>query len=139
MAATKQITYFSVFAYLLTGGRADRGANAPAGFLKLTTRGRKTGLQRVHTLVYIRDGDNYALTASNAGKERDPGWVYNLRANPQVTLEVHGARINAIAEVAGPEKRRELWARLVAIAPMYKGYEKRTQREIPMVIVHPTA
>jgi deazaflavin-dependent oxidoreductase (nitroreductase family) len=139
MAATKQITYFSVFGYLLSGGRADRGANAPAGFLKLTTTGRKSGLQRVHSLVYLRDGADYVLTASNSGNERDPGWLYNIRANPQVTLDVHGARINGIAEVAGPEKRRELWARLVAIAPMYQGYEKRTQRVIPMVIVHPTA
>jgi deazaflavin-dependent oxidoreductase (nitroreductase family) len=139
MATTKQITYFSVFAYALTGGRADRGANAPAGFLKLTTTGRKSGLQRVHSLIYLRDGLDYALIASNGGKERDPGWLFNIRANPQVSLEVHGARINGVAEVAGPEKRRELWARLVAIAPMYLGYEKRTQREIPIVIVHPTA
>lgn len=139
MATTRRITYLSVFAYMLTGGRADRGANAPAGFLKLTTTGRKSGLRRVASLIYMRDGMDYVLTASRGGAPRDPDWMYNIRAHPQVELEVHGTRISGVAEVAQGEKRRDLWAQLTDIAPMYKGYQKRTTREIPMVIVHPTA
>jgi F420H(2)-dependent quinone reductase len=135
---TKRLTYFSVILNALTGGRAYRGGpDSPAGFLTLTTTGRKSGQPRRVHLLYIRDGSAYVVTASNAGKPRHPGWFFNLRSNPQVSIEVHGTHRRAVAEVPEPEKRRELWARLVAIAPMYAGYEKRTQREIPMVLLHP--
>jgi deazaflavin-dependent oxidoreductase (nitroreductase family) len=124
--------------YMLTGGRAYRGdANSPAGFLQLTTIGRKSGKERRVHLLYIRDGASYVITASNGGKERNPGWFFNLRSNPHVTIGVHGGQRSVVAEVAGPEKRKELWAQLLEIAPMYAGYEKRTQREIPMVLLHP--
>jgi F420H(2)-dependent quinone reductase len=135
----KRLSYFSVLLNLLTGGRAySGGPDSPAGFLTLTTTGRKSGKTRTVRLIYIRDGSAYVLTASNGGRPRHPGWFFNLRSNPQVTIDVHGTRLRAVAEVAGPEQRRELWPRLVEIAPMYAGYEKRTQREIPMVIVRPT-
>jgi deazaflavin-dependent oxidoreductase (nitroreductase family) len=77
------------------------------------------------------------VTASNGGKQRYPGWFFNVRSNPQVTMRVQDAQVSAVAEVAGPDKRRELWARLLEIAPFYAGYEKRTSREIPMVILRP--
>lgn len=132
------MTYFHVMLYMLSGRRLYRGdANSAAGFLRLTTVGRKTGKQRTVDLLYIRDGSAYVVTASNGGAQRDPGWLFNVRSNPDVTIEVQGVRLRAVAEVADPEKRRELWARLVNIAPLYQGYEKRTQREIPMALVHP--
>ncbi len=133
-----KLTYFSVLLYTLTGGRAYRGsADSPAGFLQLTTIGRKSGKQRRAHLIYIRDGSNYVVTASNAGKARHPGWFFNLRSHPQVSIRVQDTQMSAVAEVAGPDKRKELWARLLEIAPLYGGYERRTQREIPMVILHP--
>lgn len=135
---TKRLTYFSVFLNMLTGGRAYQGGpDSPAGFLTLTCTGRKTGQPRRVHLIYLRDGSNYVVTASNGGKSRNPGWFYNVRSNPQVSIAVHGTNRRAVAEVASPEKRRELWQRLIEIAPMYAGYEKRTQREIPMVMLHP--
>ena len=135
----KRLNYFSVLMYHLTGGRAYRGGpDSPAGFLQLTTTGRKSGKQRTVHLLYIRDGSAYVITASNGGRQRNPGWLFNVRSNPHVTLQVHGAQISAVAEIAGPEKRGELWARLLEIAPFYGGYEKRTQREIPMVLLRPT-
>ncbi|MGH2502675.1 MAG: nitroreductase/quinone reductase family protein, partial [Ktedonobacterales bacterium] len=84
------------------------------------------------------DGDAYVLTASNGGRPSNPGWFFNLQSNPEVTIEVHGVRRRATVEVASPEKRAELWPQLTQIAPMYSGYERRTQRVIPMVIVRPT-
>lgn len=135
-----RLSYFSVAINMLTGGRAYAGDDhSSAGFLKLTTTGRKSGQQRTVTLLYLRDGPSYVLTASNGGSARNPGWYYNLVANPRATLDVHGKSLVALAEVAGPEKRRELWARLTQIASMYEGYEKRTAREIPMVILSPLA
>ena len=133
-----RLSYFSVMLYHLTGERAYRGsADSPAGFLKLTTTGRKSGKQRSVHLIYIRDGSAYVVTASNGGRQRNPGWFFNVRSNPQVTLHLQDTQVSAVAEVAGPEKRKELWARLLSLAPLYSGYEKHTSREIPMVILRP--
>lgn len=135
----QKITYFTVGLHILTGGRAFRSdPSKPAGFLKLTTVGRKSGQPRTVDLIYLRDGAAYALTASNGGRPSNPGWFFNLQAHPEVTIEVRGARQRATAEIASPQKRAELWPQLTQIAPMYAGYERRTQREIPMVIVRPT-
>ena len=110
-----------------------------AGFLKLTTVGRKSGKERTVHLMYFKDGDSYVVTALNGGKNRNPGWYFNVKSHPEVSFQVKDRQQKAVAEVAGPEKRRELWARLVEIAPMYGSYEKRATREIPMVILHPSS
>ena len=136
----QKMSYFSVMMYTLTGGRAYRGTpDSPMGFLKLTTTGRKSGKQRTVQLLYLRDGPAYVITASNGGKARNPGWYYNLSSSPQVRMQAHNTQMSAVAEIADPETRKALWARLVELAPMYAGYEKRTPREIPMVLLHPIA
>jgi deazaflavin-dependent oxidoreductase (nitroreductase family) len=89
--------------------------------------------------MYLRDGAAYVITASNAGRQRNPGWYYNLRSNPQVSMQAHHMHMRAVAEIADSEKRKELWAQLIERAPMYAGYEKHTPREIPMVILRPVA
>ena len=132
-----RLTYRHVLLYALSRGRIDP-SNDQAGFLKLTTVGRKSGKQRTVELLYIKDGASYVVTASNAGRQRHPGWFFNLRDNPEVTFQVRNQHKKAVAEIAGPEKRSELWARLLEIAPLYKAYEKRADREIPMVILHPS-
>ena len=135
---TKRLTYFTVVMNMLTGGQAYRGGeDSPAGFLALTCTGRRSGQPRQVHLIYMRDGSDYVVIASNGGRPRHPGWFFNVRSNPQVSIAVHDTQKLAVAEVASPEKRRELWPRLIEIAPMYAGYQKRTQREIPMVLLHP--
>ena len=132
----QRLNYFSVILYHLTGERAYRGsADSPAGFLKLTTTGRKSGKQHTVHLIYIRDGSAYVVTASRGGSQRHPDWFFNVRSNSQVTMHVQGIQRSAVAEIAGPDKRKELWARLLEIAPLYAGYQKHTSREIPMVIL----
>jgi len=134
----RKLTYLCVLLYHLTGGRAYRGdADSPAGFLKLTTTGRKSGKQRTVHLLYIRDADAYVVTASNGGRERHPGWYFNVQSHPQVSIAAHGSQISAVAEVAEPEKRKELWTKLLSLAPLYAGYEKHATRQIPMVILRP--
>ena len=134
----RRLSYFSVILYHLTGERAYRGsADSPAGFLKLTTTGRKSGKQRTVHLIYIRDGSAYVVTASRGGSQRHPDWFFNVQSLPQVIIKVQDTQLSAVAEVAGPEKRKELWARLLSLAPLYSGYEKHTSREIPMVILRP--
>jgi F420H(2)-dependent quinone reductase len=135
---TMRMSYFTVIAHALTGGRAyDGDENSPAGFLKLTTTGRKTGQARTVELLYLRDGSSYVVTASNAGKQRNPGWYFNVQSTPQVTLHVHGRDVAALAQVATPEQRKVLWAKLIEIAPFYGGYEQRVTREIPMALLTP--
>jgi deazaflavin-dependent oxidoreductase (nitroreductase family) len=137
---TPRVTYFTVLLYHLTGERAYRGsAESPVGFLKLITIGRKTGKRRQVHLVYLREGSAYVVTASNGGRQRHPGWFFNLRSQPQATIQVQDTRLLVVAEVAGPEQRRELWTRLLSVAPLYAGYAKRARREIPMVILRPVA
>jgi deazaflavin-dependent oxidoreductase (nitroreductase family) len=122
-----RITYRHITLYAISGGRIDPSSDQ-AGFLKLTTTGRKSGKERTVTLLYIGDADSYVVTASNGGKDAHPGWYFNVQSNPEVTIQVKKQTKKAIAEVAGPERRRELWPRLLEIDPMYAGYEKRGSR-----------
>jgi hypothetical protein len=75
---------------------------------------------------------------SCGGSPRHPGWFFNLRSNQEVTIQVRKEVLSANAEIASPEKRRELWQRLLQIEPGFARYEKRAMgREIPMVLVRP--
>jgi len=132
----KLILKVMVFLYNVSGGRIG-GKMGKAPVLLLTTTGRKTGKQRTLPLIYIMDGSAYVITASAGGADKHPGWFFNIRSNPQATIQVKDAHIKVKAEVAGQEKKSELWARLVEVAPNFAGYQKRTSREIPMVILHP--
>ena len=125
-----------VFLYNVSGGRIG-GKMGKVPVLLLTTTGRKTGKQRTLPLIYIMDNSAYVITASAGGAEKHPGWFFNIRSNPQATIQVKDKHIKVMAEIAGQEKKSELWARLVEVAPNFAGYQKRTSREIPMVILHP--
>src|SRR6185437_8804203 len=99
----KKLTYFSVMMYMLTGKRAYRGnENSPAGFLELITVGRKSGKERRVDLLYIRDGSDYVIIASNGGKPQHPGWFFNARSNPHATIRVQDTQRDVVAEIAGP-------------------------------------
>ena len=125
-----------VFLYNVSGGRIG-GKMGKVPVLLLTATGRKTGKKRTLPLVYIMDGSAYVITASAGGADKNPGWFFNIRSNPQATIQVKDKHITVMAEIAGQEKKSELWARLVEVAPNFAGYQKRTSRDIPMVILHP--
>src|SRR5947207_2526119 len=97
-----------VFLYRATGGRLGGKMNG-VNVLLLTTTGRRSGKQRTVPLMYIMDGSAYVITASAGGADRHPGWFFNVRSNPHVTIQVKDKRIAVVAEVAGPEKKPELW------------------------------
>jgi deazaflavin-dependent oxidoreductase (nitroreductase family) len=105
--------------------------------LLLTTVGRKTGKLRTAPLMYIRDGNNFVVTASNFGRDEDPAWYRNLKASPQVQIEVQGKRLDMSASVATPSEQERLWAQLVSSAPFFDDYKKGTTRHIPMVLLRP--
>lgn len=107
--------------------------------LLLTTTGRKTGKKRITPLGYFEHDGCYVITASNAGFDTHPAWFHNLKNHPQVELRIRDKQLTAIAEPANPTLRQQLWAELVERAPGYGAYEKRTTREIPMVLLRPVS
>lgn len=123
-----------VFLYRLTGGRLG-GSMRDFKVLLLTTTGRKSGKKRTTPLGYVDDNGAYVIAASNAGLPHHPSWYYNLKGNSQVTIQVKDRVTTAVAEEAKGELRDQMWAQLIERAPSYADYEKRTTREIPIVIL----
>ena len=131
------MTAVNVWVYRLTdgwlGGKFLRGAPV----CLLTTRGRKSGVPRTVALLYLRDGPNVIFVASKGGMSHHPAWYLNLRANPDVEVQIGAHRLAMRARTATPEEKRALWPRLVAMYPDYEAYQARTTRDIPVVICEP--
>jgi F420H(2)-dependent quinone reductase len=99
--------------------------------------GARTGKRRTSPLAYVRDGDSYVVIASKGGHPRNPGWFHNLRAHPDTTIQVGADRRAVRARVATPEERERLWPRAVEVWGPYESYQRRTKRQIPLVILEP--
>jgi deazaflavin-dependent oxidoreductase (nitroreductase family) len=108
-----------------------------APILLLTTTGRKTGRSRTVPLLYLEDNGRFAIVASFAGAPKDPAWFRNLETDPKVRLQVGGRRFAATARRADARDKARLWPGLLAIYPQYADYQKRTARDIPVVMVTP--
>jgi len=108
--------------------------------LLLTTRGRRSGKLRRTALIYGRDGDRYLVVASVGGSAKHPAWYLNLTEHPEVQVQVQVGpdRFTATARTAGPEEKPRLWSVMTAIWPAYEGYQRRTRRDIPVVILERT-
>jgi deazaflavin-dependent oxidoreductase (nitroreductase family) len=120
----------------LTGGRAGwHLKNMPV--VELTTTGRKSGLQRAVMLTSpLQDGRTVVVVASRGGDDNPPAWYLNLVANPEVEVSFQGKPKQAVqARVATPEERSELWPRVIADHKHYGGYQTKTTREIPLVLL----
>ena len=123
--------------YKISSGRIG-GRLSALNVLLLTTTGRKSGKQRTTPLGYFRDEEgSYVIIGSNAGFNTHPAWFHNLKQQPQVTIQVKGKELEVNAEIAGSDRRNQLWSRLVELAPFYDNYTKKTSREIPVVILRP--
>ena len=107
--------------------------------LLLTTTGRRSGEERVHPLIYGRHGDDYLVVASKGGSPTHPAWYLNLDANPDVEVQVKGERFRARARTATAEEKRELWPIMTREWPAYDEYQRRTARDIPVVVLEPLA
>jgi F420H(2)-dependent quinone reductase len=99
--------------------------------------GARSGKRRTSPLAYVRDGDSYVVIASKGGHPRNPGWFHNLRAHPDTTIQVGADRRAVRARVATPEERERLWPRAVEVWGPYESYQRRTKRQIPLVILEP--
>jgi deazaflavin-dependent oxidoreductase (nitroreductase family) len=103
--------------------------------LLLNHVGAKSGKQRTSPLVYANDGDDLVIVASKGGFPKNPGWFHNLKANPDTTVQVGTERRPVRARVANAEERKRLWPKVVEVYSGYEGYQQRTEREIPLVIL----
>ena len=123
--------------YRATGGRIGHHMPGGAANLLLDHVGAKSGTKRTTPLTYLADGDDLVIVASKGGAPRNPAWFHNLVANPDTTVQVGGEHRAVHARVAKHEEREALWPKVVAMYGGYEGYQERTEREIPLVILEP--
>jgi len=120
--------------YRATSGRIG-GRLGGLRVLLLTTRGRRSGQPRTAPLVYFEDGQRLVIIASNGGQERDPLWWPNLQAAPEASVQLGTEFRRVRARLASGDERARLWPRIKRENPAYAGYEKKTNRVIPVVLL----
>lgn len=103
----------------------------------LWTRGRLSGAIRKTPLMRVRDGDRYAVIASQGGAPNDPVWYRNLVDEPRVSLQDGPEVRDYVARTASPEERAQWWTKATEVWPDYDEYQRRTEREIPVVVLEP--
>jgi len=123
--------------YRLSGGLIGQHVPGAPPMLLLDHVGAKSGDRRTSPLAYLEDGDDLVIVASKGGSPRNPAWFHNLRAHPETSVQVGRERRPVRARVAKRRERRRLWPRVVDLYDGYAGYQRRTDREIPLVILEP--
>jgi deazaflavin-dependent oxidoreductase (nitroreductase family) len=126
-------------AYRATHGFIGHRLPGLPRMLLLDHVGAKTGTKRTSPLVYLEDGDDVVIVASKGGAQRNPAWFHNLHANPETRVQIGSERRPVRARVATPAERKRLWPKVVETYGGYAGYQARTEREIPLVILEPAA
>lgn len=132
----KPMSRTNVWLYRATGGRLA-GSIGGRALCLLTTTGRRSGELRTSALLYVRENDQILLVAAQGGLPKQPMWLLNLRAHPEVMIQT-GARTRSMhAREANAEEREQLWPRLIEHYPGWARYQSWTDREIPVVICTP--
>ncbi|HTT06610.1 MAG TPA: nitroreductase family deazaflavin-dependent oxidoreductase [Steroidobacteraceae bacterium] len=111
------------------------GGKGKVPTLLLTTTGRKSGRALTLPLIFGHSGADYVVVASKAGAPNHPSWYLNLEAQPEVHVQVKGDKFQARAHTASGAERARLWKKMVEIYGPYEDYQKKTQREIPVVVL----
>ncbi len=107
--------------------------------LELTTTGRKSGQQRATMLTSpLQEGDTLVIVASRGGDDHHPSWYLNLRDNPEVTVTWKGGDPQTMtASIATDDERQRMWPIITEKSKNYAGYQKKTERQIPLVLLNP--
>lgn len=103
----------------------------------LTTTGRRSGEPRVSPLLYLRDGNRIVLIASKGGADKNPMWYLNLKADPNVTVQIRDEVLDLVARDATEEERSDYWPKVVQMYSSFDDYQSWTDRVIPVVICDP--
>ena len=117
------------------GGHATSGPFVGRDVLILTTTGARSGEARENPLAFTREGKDVFVIASKGGAPAHPSWYHNLVTNPIVTVEVEGDRYQAWARVTEGEERTRLYAKQAERMPAFRDYERKTERQIPVVVL----
>ena len=125
----------NVIAEFRANGGKVGGPFAGSPMLLLTTTGAKSGQLRTTPLVHTMDGDRIVIIASKGGAPTNPDWYHNLVANPIATVEIGTGKFQARARVAEGEERQRLYNQQAALMPGFAEYQKKTTRQIPVVIL----
>lgn len=99
--------------------------------------GARSGRRRTTPLVYVDDPPNVVIVASKGGHPRNPAWYHNLRAHPDTEVQIGSEHRRVRAREATAAERQRLWPMAVATYSGYTGYQERTSREIPLVVLEP--
>lgn len=121
--------------YRATDGEEGYSWQRGTRILLLTTRGRKSGAERTTPLIFEPHGDDYLIVASRGGTDAPPGWYVNLQAEPDVQVQIRGEVFRAHARDATPAEKPEMWRKMAAAWPDYDEYQKKTERQIPVVVL----
>jgi deazaflavin-dependent oxidoreductase (nitroreductase family) len=105
--------------------------------LLLTTTGRKSSKERTVPLLFMEQGDEMMIIGSNSGRATDPSWVFNLRTNPEATVQIGAESRPVRARFADGQEWERLWAELISQYPRYATYKDKTARRIPLVLLTP--
>jgi len=124
--------------YRVTGGRIGARAGS-ASMLLLATLGRRSGQRRVTPLLYVDDGERFVVVASNAGDERHPAWLLNLRKHPAAEIQIGTRHIRVQAREASDAESERLWPKLLSSYAHFHDYRTHTRRRIPVVVLEPVA
>jgi deazaflavin-dependent oxidoreductase (nitroreductase family) len=119
------------------GGKATSGPFMGRDVLILTTRGARSGEDRENPLAFSRDDGKYVVIASKGGAPTNPNWYHNLRTHPLVTVEVHGEKFQARAQVIDGEDYERLYQNHAERMPAFNEYRQRTSRKIPVIVLEP--
>lgn len=123
--------------YRATNGFVGHRFPGSPPVLLLDHVGARSGTRRTSPLVYARDGEDVVVVASKGGYERNPAWFHNLVANPDTTVQIGSRHQKVHARVATAAERERLWPLVVSVYSGYDGYQRRTDREIPLVVLEP--
>ena len=118
------------------GARWAASSPAPP-LLLLHTVGARSGQRRVNPVMYQKVDGGYAVFASKAGAPVNPDWYHNLLAHPQVTAEIGTQTVELVARVADGDERERIWAAQKAAYPGFADYERKTTRQIPVIVLEP--
>jgi F420H(2)-dependent quinone reductase len=121
-----------VFLYHISSGKIG-GSVIGSPVLLLTTIGRKSGQPRTVPLAYVRHNDEYLITASAAGADKNPVWLANIEHNPNVKIEVAGKTLNAKALITTGDERTQLYELFKKQGSNFVEYETKTTRKIPVI------
>jgi F420H(2)-dependent quinone reductase len=125
--------------YRATGGRVGGRLPGRPPTLLLDHIGARSGNPRTTPLIYMPVEDNFLIVAAKGGHPNNPSWLYNLRAHPDAEIQIRSRRIKVHAREADAEERERLWPIAASYNSDWRHYQRRTPRQIPLVILEPSA